>query len=125
MNYYLDVIKKYATFEGRARRKEYWMFVLFNFIIACILGVIDQAAGWSFEAAGSEIGILGTIYALFVLIPSLAVSVRRLHDIEKSGWAILWGLIPVVGTIILLVYTCKAGTVGENKYGADPKEQAE
>lgn len=125
MNYYIGVIKKYAEFSGRARRKEYWMFVLFNFIFSFIISIIDKAAGLNIAVSGGEIGILSLIYSLFVLIPSLAVSVRRMHDIEKSGWMLLLGLIPVVGSIILLVLHCKAGTVGENKYGADPKEQAE
>ena len=121
MNYYADVIKKYAQFSGRARRKEYWMFVLINAIISCVISCIDNLAGFTISTGTSQIGILSLIYALFVLVPSLAVSVRRMHDIDKSGWTILLGLIPIVGTIILIVYACKAGTVGENKYGADPK----
>ena len=121
MNYYADVIKKYAQFSGRARRKEYWMFVLINAIISCVISCIDNLAGFTISTGTSQIGILSLIYALFVLVPSLAVSVRRMHDIDKSGWTILLGLIPIVGSIILIVYACKAGTVGENKYGADPK----
>ena len=125
MNYYTGVIKKYAEFSGRARRKEYWMFYLFNIIISFIIGFVDKAAGLNISVSGGEIGILSIIYYLFILIPSLAVSVRRLHDIDKSGWTLLLGLIPIVGSIILLVFSCKAGTVGENKYGDDPKTQVE
>ena len=125
MKYYFDVFKKYTDFSGRARRKEYWMFALISAIIAYIIEIIDKAAGLTIDVGTTQVGILGIIYALFILIPSLALSVRRLHDIDKSGWALLWGLIPVVGSIILLVFDCKAGTVGENKYGADPKAQPE
>ena len=125
MNYYIGVIKKYAEFSGRARRKEYWMFALFTFIISFIISFIDKATGLNISVSGGEIGILNIIYSLFILIPSLAVSVRRMHDIDKSGWMLLLGLIPIIGGIILLVLHCKAGTVGENKYGADPKAQDE
>ena len=125
MNYYIDVIKKYVDFSGRARRKEYWMFVLFNGIISYVLGLIDKFAGFQITIGDASIGILSIIYALFILLPSLAVSVRRLHDIDKSGWMILIGLIPIVGSIILIVFNCKAGTVGENRFGSDPKALAE
>ena len=121
MNYYADAVKKYAQFAGRARRKEYWMFVLINAIIEFVISFVDNLAGLTISTGTSQIGILSLIYALFILVPSLAISVRRMHDIEKSGWVLLLGLIPIVGPIILLVYACKAGTVGENKYGADPK----
>ena len=123
MHYYFDVIKKYAQFSGRARRKEYWMFALITFIITCIISAIDKAAGFNIAVGQGEIGILSLIYALALFLPSLALSVRRLHDINKSGWFILLGLIPFVGSIILLVFNCMAGTVGENNYGADPKAQ--
>lgn len=125
MNYYKDVIKRYAEFSGRARRKEYWMFVLLNVIISIIISIIDKAAGWNISLSSGEIGVLSLIYSLFIIIPSLAVSVRRMHDIDKSGWTLLFVLIPVVGSIILLVLHCKAGTAGENRYGSDPKETVE
>lgn len=120
MNWYLTVLKKYAVFSGRARRKEYWMYVLFNFIFAVIAIILDNVLG----LAGKEIGY-GPIYGLYVLatlIPSLAVSVRRLHDIGKSGWYLLVGIIPLIGGIWLLVLMATAGDMGENEYGADPKE---
>ena len=120
MNWYLTVLKKYAVFSGRARRKEYWMYVLFNFIFAVIAIILDNVLG----LASKEIGY-GPIYGLYVLatlIPSLAVSVRRLHDIGKSGWYLLVGIIPLIGGIWLLVLMATAGDMGENEYGADPKE---
>ena len=105
MNYYTDAIKKYATFSGRARRKEYWMFVLINFIITWVIGIIEKAIGLTFTVSGAEIGIITLIYSLFILIPSLALTARRLHDTDRSGWWILISLIPVVGSIILFVFT--------------------
>jgi uncharacterized membrane protein YhaH (DUF805 family) len=95
MNYYLSVLQdKYATFTGRASRSEFWYFILFNIIVSFILGIVDGIIGMK---------ILGTIYSLAVLIPSLAVGARRLHDIGKSGWMQLLGLIPVIGWIWLIV----------------------
>jgi uncharacterized membrane protein YhaH (DUF805 family) len=119
MNWYLKVLKQYADFSGRARRKEYWMFVLFNIIIAFVLGLIDGMTGMTATQAG--IGLLGGIYSLFVLIPGIAVSVRRLHDIGKSGWMLLIVLIPVVGAIWMLVLMVLDSNPGENQYGPNPK----
>ena len=116
MEWYLKVLKQYADFNGRARRKEYWMFVLFNVIASIILGAIDGAVG--------SYGALAGLYGLAVLIPSLAVGVRRLHDIGKSGWMLLVAFIPVIGFIWLLVLLIMDGTPGENQYGANPKEVA-
>ena len=113
MNWYLDVLKKYATFSGRARRKEYWMFVLFNAIAYILLMVIDLAT------IGS--GVLPLVYELAVLIPSLAVGVRRLHDTDRSGWWLLIALIPLVGAIILLVFLASDGKPEANQYGLNPK----
>jgi len=113
MNWYLDVLKKYAVFEGRARRKEYWMFVLFNIIIGLALMLLEGRIG-----AG---GILSMVYSLAVLVPSLAVSVRRLHDTDRSGWWLLIGIIPLIGGIILLIFMVGDGVPGENQYGPDPK----
>lgn len=110
MNYYVQVLKKYAVFSGRARRKEYWMFVLFNIIVAVVLSFIDSAAGFS---SSGEAGVLSSIYQLAVFIPSLAVAVRRMHDVNKSGWFIL---IPIYN----LILACTAGTKGENRFGPDP-----
>lgn len=121
MQYYLNVIKNYATFSGRARRKEYWMFVLFNIIFSAIASVIDRLTGLNITISGVSIGLISLIYSLFILIPSIAVIVRRLHDTNRPGGWIFIGLIPLIGWIVLLVFYCTAGTVGNNKYGADPK----
>jgi uncharacterized membrane protein YhaH (DUF805 family) len=122
MDWYLKVIKNYAVFSGRARRKEYWMFVLFN-IIFCIAAIIlDNILGTAIKGVGY--GLFYCLYGLAVLIPSLAVSVRRLHDIGKGGWFILICLIPIIGAIWLLVLFCTDSKPGENKYGPNPKEVA-
>lgn len=119
MKWYLKCWKQYADFSGRARRKEYWMFVLFNIIVAIIAGIIDGVLGLINPEIG--LGIFGGLYSLAVLIPSIAVAVRRLHDIGKSGWYYLLGLIPIVGTIVLLIWFCTEGEHGVNKWGEDPK----
>lgn len=113
MNWYIKVLQQYADFGGRARRQEYWMFVLFNLIFSIVLGVVDAALGtW---------GALGGLYALAMLIPSIAVGVRRLHDTGKSGWMLLIALIPLIGTIWLIVLLVTEGTPGSNEYGINPK----
>ena len=117
-------MKEYANFSGRARRKEYWMFTLFYVIILIIAAVLDNVIGTAFNFGGTNMGY-GWLYILIALahfIPALAVSVRRLHDLGKSGWNYLIGLIPLVGGIILLVWFCTNGQSGENKWGANPKE---
>ena len=120
MNYYIDCLtKKYACFSGRARRQEYWLFVLFNFIVALVAGFIG---GFLAGATGvAAFSFLGTVYNLAVLIPGFAVLFRRLHDIGKSGWWWLIGLVPFVGWIVLLVFCCLDGQPGENQYGPNPK----
>lgn len=113
MNWYLEVLKKYAVFSGRARRKEYWLFVLFNIIIGLALGFIELLAGGP--------GVLASLYGLAVLIPGSAVLVRRLHDTNRSGWWAFIGLIPLIGAIVLLVFTVQDSQPGENPYGPNPK----
>jgi uncharacterized membrane protein YhaH (DUF805 family) len=112
MHWYTDVLKKYTEFSGRARRQEYWMFFLFNFIISIVISIIDAVLG---------LGFLGLIYMLAVLLPSIAVAIRRLHDTDRSGWWFLIGFVPLIGGIWLLVLLVLEGTSGENQYGADPK----
>ncbi|NJD23812.1 MAG: DUF805 domain-containing protein [Betaproteobacteria bacterium] len=119
MNWYLEAVKKYAVFDGRARRKEYWYFVLFNTIIFVVLTIIDVLTGSYSQEAG--MGLLGGIYTLAVLLPSIAVAVRRLHDTARSGWWLLIALIPLIGAIVLLVFMVKDSSPGQNEYGANPK----
>ena len=118
MNWYLEVLKKYAVFNGRARRKEYWFFFLFNILVSILLAVIDMAIG-SFNAEAG-MGLLGGIYALAVLIPSIAVSVRRLHDTGRSGWWLLIALVPIIGVIVLVIFMLQ-DSKPENQYGPNPK----
>jgi uncharacterized membrane protein YhaH (DUF805 family) len=114
MNYYFDVIKKYAVFKGRARRQEYWMFFLFNMIVSFVLGMIEGFLGIN---KGGDTSVLGTIYTLAVLLPSIAVGVRRMHDVGKSGWYLL---VPLYN----LILACTVGDAGDNQYGPDPNATA-
>ncbi len=114
--HFLDVITNhYADFNGRARRKEYWMFVLFNFVVSLVLGIV---MGLISQTAANAVSI---IYTLALLLPGLSLGVRRLHDTGKSGWFMLIGLIPLVGAIILLVFYCLDSQPGTNEYGPNPK----
>jgi uncharacterized membrane protein YhaH (DUF805 family) len=126
MNWYIDVLKKYAQFDGRARRKEYWMFALINFVIEfayCIfVGVVAAVMSHSDNPGMAALLFIPLwIYALAILVPALAVSVRRLHDTGKSGWFILLGFVPIVGGIIVLVFMCQDSQPGPNEYGPNPK----
>lgn len=120
MNWYLEALKKYAVFSGRARRKEYWFFTLFNVIVSIGLTVVDIGVGTYNEEAGA--GLLSGLYSLAVFIPGLAVSVRRLHDTDHSGWWMFIALVPCVGAIVLLVFLLTDSTPGQNQYGPSPKE---
>ena len=125
MDWYIGVLKKYVEFGGRARRKEYWMFFLINFIIAIILAIVDVTVlGSSGDGSNPSIGMLSFIYSLAVLVPSVAVAVRRLHDIGRTGWWLLIAFIPVVGGIVLLIFAVLDGTPGDNEYGPNPKAAA-
>jgi uncharacterized membrane protein YhaH (DUF805 family) len=117
MDWYIKVVRdNYANFEGRARRKEYWMFVLINTIISFILGFVDGVI------SGPEGWVLGVVYTLAVMIPSIAVSVRRFHDINKSGWWVLGlSLFVVVGWIWGFVLACQDSDIGDNSYGSSDK----
>jgi uncharacterized membrane protein YhaH (DUF805 family) len=113
------VFENYANFKGRARRSEYWYFTLMNMIIVILTMVLDNVAGLTFGSLGY--GILYSLYTLAIFIPGLAVTVRRLHDVGKSGWFFLMILIPLVGGIWLLVLFCTEGEDGTNQYGTNPK----
>ena len=106
MKFYLKVLQNYAAFKGRASRSEYWYFILFNIIFSIVLGYVSGIVG---------LPILYTIYSLVILIPSIAVSVRRMHDVGKSGWFVL---IPIYD----LILACTQGVKGENEYGTEPND---
>ncbi|WP_400162447.1 DUF805 domain-containing protein [Brevibacillus sp. TJ4] len=114
MQWFLKVVKDYAVFGGRARRKEYWMYTLFYAIGYLILYILESLIGLT--------QVLTGIYSLALLLPSLGVTIRRLHDTGRSGWWILISLIPLIGAIILLVFLCQ-DSKGSNQYGPNPKEE--
>lgn len=122
MNWFLAALKKYAVFSGRAQRAEYWYFFLFYLLIHIALVVIDRVTGLFNAEAG--VGLFGGVFALAMLLPSLAVSVRRLHDTDRSGWWLLIAFIPLIGGIILLIFAAQDGTLGDNRYGSNPKTVA-
>jgi uncharacterized membrane protein YhaH (DUF805 family) len=116
MNWYLKVMREYVNFSGRARRQEYWMFILIYIPILVVANLIDEVLGLKF---------VGVLVTLVHLLPSLSVGVRRLHDIGKSGWWLLIGLIAVIGWVLAIYWAASAGDVGENAYGSDPKDGGE
>jgi uncharacterized membrane protein YhaH (DUF805 family) len=109
MNWYLEVLKKYAVFSGRAGRSEYWMFLLFNIMITFVIGLIEGFVG--------SPGIVSLLYGLAVLVPAIGVSVRRLHDTNRSGWWLLISFVPFIGTIVLLVFMTLESQYGDNRFG--------
>lgn len=133
MEWMILPLKRYAQFAGRSRRREFWMWVLFNWVVAIVLATVDTLIGFgstsSVTTATSAAyswysnGPLSMIWLLVTLIPNLSVSVRRLHDIDKSGWWLLILLVPLVGFIVLLVFDCIEGTRGPNRFGPDPIHQ--
>lgn len=116
MNWYIDVLKKYTVFSGRAHRQEYWMFILFNIIISLAIAFVEQIAGIP--------GIFSVLYTLAVLLPSIAVGIRRLHDTDRSGWWLLIALVPILGALVLLVFFVQDSKAGSNEYGPNPKTAA-
>jgi uncharacterized membrane protein YhaH (DUF805 family) len=113
MNWYLDVLKnKYALFEGRAGRQEFWMFVLINFVITLVVDAV---------AYGIHLPFIATIYSLALLVPSIALAARRLHDINRSGWWQLLAIIPIIGWIIVIIWYATDSDGGSNQYGSNPK----
>ena len=124
MEWMILPLKRYADFSGRSRRKEYWMFFLLNLIVAVVLNILLGGAmlsGGEDGAIGGVGALLIVVYALATFIPGLAVTVRRFHDQDKSGWMVLLALIPLVGGLIMLVFMCLEGTRGPNRFGNDPK----
>ena len=112
MNWYVKVMKNYFNVEGRARRTEYWMYFLVYLGIIIVASILDAIVG---------MGLIGGLVALAHLIPSITVGVRRMHDIGRSGWFLLVGLIPLIGWIILLYWAVKEGDPQDNAYGSNPK----
>ena len=131
MEWMLMPLRRYAEFGGRSRRKEYWMWVLFYIVVVIVTTYLDILLGLGGSATGTQSGAsvgfnvnfgwLTILFMLAVLLPNLAVSVRRLHDLDKSGWWLLIGLIPLFGGLYLLFLFTQPGTVGPNRFGADPK----
>jgi uncharacterized membrane protein YhaH (DUF805 family) len=119
MSWFLAVLKKYAVFSGRAQRAEYWYFFLFYLLIHIALVVVDRVTGSFNSEAG--MGLFGGVFALAMLLPSLAVSVRRLHDTDRSGWWLLIAFVPLIGGIVLLIFAVQDGTPGDNRFGSNPK----
>jgi uncharacterized membrane protein YhaH (DUF805 family) len=125
MNYYIQALRKYADFNERARRSEYWYFVLFNLVFAITAIISDNMLHVTFSLRPGLPAVSGYVYlayCVFLFLPSWAVLVRRLHDVGKSGWFLLVGFIPVAGAIWLLVLLFKDSQPGENKYGPNPKD---
>jgi uncharacterized membrane protein YhaH (DUF805 family) len=123
MKYYFNVLDKYTIFTGRTSRKEYWMFILFNFLISGIAILIDNLIGTTIQTdygVTLPYGYIFLLYFLASIFPGIAVSVRRLHDVGKSGWFMLLVLIPVIGNIWFIVFMLSNSNKGDNKYGANP-----
>ena len=118
MNHYLEAFRHYADFKGRATRSNYWLFILFNTIAAIAIIILESLVGLADPLTG--IGPIYSLYALGVIIPATAVAARRLHDIGKSGWMMLWTLLPLIGFIMLIVWLC-TDSASDNEYGPNPK----
>jgi len=121
MKYYLNVLRNYATFTGRARRSEYWFYTLFTIIFIIVAAVLDNVLGIAWGAGPFKTGPIYLVYGLATFIPGLAVVVRRLHDTNRSGWFLLLYLLPIIGWVWLLVLMFLDSTPGDNKYGPNPK----
>lgn len=118
MHWYLEALKKYAVFSGRARRMEYWMFCLFNLLISVGLAVVGAVAGLILDYG---VNLLSTLYCLAVLVPSIAVAVRRLQDTGRTGWWLLLVLVPFLGALVLLIFLVENSQSGQNRWGPNPK----
>ncbi|QIX61776.1 DUF805 domain-containing protein [Hymenobacter lutimineralis] len=122
MQYFLLGLKNFAKFSGRSRRKEYWMFVLFQLIFAIAAMLLDNLLGTTMGGVGGP-GYIYMAYSFAMILPGLALAVRRMHDVNKSGLFLLVGLVPIIGGIWILILACTEGTRGPNQYGEDPKGQ--
>ena len=111
-------LKKYAVFAGRSQRSEYWSFVLLNLVFTVILYSIDNIVSWNYLMYA---GVLSSIYSLAIVIPGIAVAIRRLHDTDRTGWWLLIALVPLIGAIILIVFFAQDSQSGDNRYGPNPK----
>jgi len=118
VRWFLEPLKKYSQFSGRARRKEFWWFGLFTAAVSFVLAFFEGMIGL---AADTQVSILAGLFSLAVLVPSIAVTVRRLHDTNRSGWWSLLGIVPLIGSIVLLVFLVADSTPGTNSYGPNPK----
>lgn len=118
MSWFVTVLKRYATFRGRAGRPEYWYFILIYLVCSLGLAVLDAIVGTASKDDG--FGLFSGLFGLALLLPSIAVSVRRLHDTDRTGWWLLLNFIPVIGSIVLLVFAIQRGTPGSNRYGDGP-----
>ncbi|ASP39848.1 hypothetical protein CHH28_14710 [Bacterioplanes sanyensis] len=125
MSWFIYALKNYLNFSDRARRKEYWMFFLFYMIFVFVFAFLDTALGKanSMEEALDLEGLFSPIYAIAMLIPSIAVTVRRLHDTNRSGWWILISLVPVIGILVLVFFTVLNSDEGFNRFGRSPKAE--
>lgn len=113
------LLEKYATFSGRAPRSEFWWFFLFSILCNVVLSFIDRGL-FGGMAGGEGVGILGALFSLAVLLPSIAVGVRRMHDQDRTGWWLLIAFVPLIGALVLLYFYVQKGTEGPNQYGPDP-----
>ena len=127
MHWMLMPLRRYADFSGRSRRREYWSFVLLNALIGIFVGLVFLV-GYYADMSQTEMDTwlmpvlyLACLYSLAAVIPGFAVTIRRLHDTDRSGWTILWSLVPLIGALLLLVYYISEGTSGPNRFGPDPK----
>ncbi|MET2900705.1 DUF805 domain-containing protein [Vibrio rotiferianus] len=121
-DWYYKVVLNYTNFNGRARRQEYWYFTLVNVLINLVMGIIDRVIGSVMQM--ENFGFFGVIYALFIMIPSIAVTVRRLHDSGRTGWWALIAFVPIIGILVLLYFLIQDSEEGSNQYGVNPKYQS-
>jgi|SRR5665811_2013447 len=123
MEWFIYALRRYNDFRGRSRRREFWLYTLFYILLSIGAFFLDNL--FRFISVGDAYGPISSLYVIIMLLPSVAVAVRRLHDVEKSGWWLLVGFIPIIGFIWLLIYFVRDGTYGPNKYGPDPKVELE